>query len=360
MHDAAHHHQITITGVHMTFPLSEIAERLGLVRTGTDDPVIKGAAGFDDAGEGQISFVDDAAFLGRLAECRAAALIIRPDVEWTGAALRSNEPRAAFAKLLAMFAPDLERIMPRGVHVSAIVDPSAKLGESISIGPGCVVGPETVIGDGCRLGAHVVLEADVTLGRDCCLYHGVTVRERCQLGDRVTLHSGVVIGTDGFGYHPDPSGLVKIPQIGIVELEDDVEIGANSCVDRATTGRTRIGAGTKIDNLCQVGHNVDFGSHSAMSALSGISGSCTIGVGVTIGGQSGMADHRVLGDGVKVAAKTAVIKDVPAGQAVIGFPAVEFRRGMKLMAHYQRLPELAQRVGVLESRLDKESGTEED
>ncbi len=360
MHDAAHHHQNTSTGEHMTFSLSEIAERLGLDRTGKDDPVISGAAGFDDAGEGQISFVEDAAFLVRLTDCRATALIVRPDVEWTGAALRSDEPRTSFAELLALFAPDLDRIMPWGVHTSAIVDPTAKLGDSISIGPGCVIGPDAVIGDGSRLGAHVVIEADVTLGRDCCLYHGTTVRERCQLGDRVILHSGVVIGTDGFGYHPGPRGLVKIPQIGIVELEDEVEIGANSCVDRATTGRTRIGAGTKIDNLCQVGHNVDFGSHSAMSALSGISGSCTIGVGVTIGGQSGMADHRVLGDGVKVAAKTAVIKDVPAGQAVIGFPAVEFRRGMKLMAHYQRLPELAQRVRELESRLKILSGTEED
>jgi len=344
----------------MTFSLSDIAAHLGLQQTGDGNPDIVGAAGFDDAGEGQITFVDDAAFMARLNECRASAMIVKPDVELSQPALRTDHPRAAFARLLAMFASDLERVLPRGIHPGAVVDPTASLGETVSIGPGCVIGPNAVIADGCRLGAHVVIEADVTLGRDCCLYHRVTVRERCRLGDRVILHTGVVIGTDGFGYHPGAGGLVKIPQIGIVEIEDDVEIGANSCIDRATTGRTRIGAGTKIDNLCQVAHNVDFGSHSAMSAQSGISGSCTVGDGVTIGGQSGMADHRVLGDGVKVAAKTAVIRDVPAGQTVIGFPAVEFRRGMRLMAHYQRLPDLDRRVGELESRIDKMTGTEED
>lgn len=335
----------------MTFTLSELAERLGLTMTGDSDPVIAGAAGFLEAGPGEISFLDQGALRERLDECRASALIAGPEVPLTLPALRCGNPRAEFARLLAMFAPEIDRILPPGVHPGAHVDPTARLGDGIAVGPGCSIGPDVVIGDRTRLGANVVLEADVTIGSDCCLYHGTTVRERCRLGDRVILHPGAVIGSDGFGYHPGPEGLVKIPQIGIVVLEDDVEIGANSCVDRATTGRTRIGAGTKIDNLCQVGHNVDFGSHSAMSALSGISGSCTIGTGVVLGGQAGVADHRTLGDGVKVAAKSAVIRDVPAGQTVIGFPAVEFRRGMRLMAHYQRLPELAARVALLESRL---------
>lgn len=335
----------------MEISLSELAVRLGLERIGPSDPVIRGAMGFDRAGADEITFVDSPRLLKRLGECRAGAVIVPPGAEPPAAGLRAEDPRAAFARVLALFAPERDRILPPERHPSAVVASDAILGADVALGPGCVIGPGARIGDGSRLGAHVVIEADVTLGRDCCLYHGAVVRERCRLGDRVILHAGVVIGSDGFGYHPGPQGLVKIPQIGIVVLEDDVEIGANSCVDRATTGRTRIGAGTKIDNLCQIGHNVDFGRHGAMSAQSGVSGSTRIGDGAVFGGQTGVADHIEIGHGVKVGARAAVISDVPAGTSVVGFPAEEYGKGMRLMALQRRLPELFRRLAALEKRL---------
>jgi len=338
----------------MEISLSELAARLGLERIGEADPILRGAMGFESAGPDQITFVDARKLLRRLGETRAGAVIVPEGAEPVGPALRSADPRADFARVLALFAPDRDRILPPEIHPSAVVHPDALLEADVALGPGCVVGPGARVGAGCRLGAHVVLEADVTLGRECCLYHGSVVRERCRLGDRVILHAGAVIGTDGFGYHPGPAGLVKIPQIGIVVLEDDVEIGANSCVDRATTGVTRVGAGTKIDNLCQIGHNVDFGRHGAMSAQSGVSGSCRIGDGVTFGGQTGVADHLEVGSGARIAARTAVISNVPAGAAVIGYPAEEFAKGMRLMALYRRLPELQSRLAALEKRLGPE------
>ncbi len=184
------------------------------------------------------------------------------------------------------------------------------------------------------------------------------VRERCRLGDRVILHPGAVIGSDGFGYVPDGDGLRKVPQIGIVVLEDDVEVGANACVDRATTGVTRVGRGSKLDNLVQVGHNVTIGRACAVSAQSGISGSCTLGDGVVLGGQVGIADHRRLGDGVRVGAQSGISRDVPDGQEVFGYPAVEAGKAFRQAALVQRLPDLFQRLRELERRLQATEGDE--
>lgn len=347
----------------MELSLSELASRLGLAPpeggSAAADPTIRGAAGFDDAGPGEITFADDPRLLKRLDELTAAAVILAPGHDAPVPVLRADDPRAVFADVLGVFAPPLEAALPSGIHPSAHVDPDAELGDEVAIGPGSVVGPGVRIGSRTRLGAHVVLEADVTIGADCCLYHQVVVRERCRLGDRVTIHAGVVVGTDGFGYHPGVSGLVKIPQIGIVVLEDDVEIGANACIDRATTGVTRIGAGTKIDNLVQIAHNVSVGRSSAISAQSGVSGSCDIGDGVTLGGQVGVGDHLSLGDGVRVAGQSGVTRDVAPGETVFGCPAVEFQRGYRLVAHYHRLPELFRRVVELERTLSDGDATEE-
>jgi UDP-3-O-[3-hydroxymyristoyl] glucosamine N-acyltransferase len=344
----------------MELKLSELADRLELALEGDGDVVITGLAGFDDAGPGDLTFVDDSKLLKRLADTRASALILPPGHEAQAPALRTDDPRAAFAAALGIFAPDVDRYMQPGVHASAIIDPSADLAADVSVGAGSVIGPGVSIGAGSRIAARVVIEADVTLGNGCCLYSGAVVRERCRLGDRVILQPGAVVGSDGFGYHPGPAGLIKIPQIGIVVLEDEVEIGANSCVDRATTGETRLGVGTKIDNLCQVGHNVTIGRFCALSALSGISGSCTLGDGVTMAGQTGVADHLSLGNGVKVGARSAVTRDVPDGMTVMGYPAVEFQKAFRLIAHYQRLPELAARVKDLERRLDECSSPKHD
>jgi UDP-3-O-[3-hydroxymyristoyl] glucosamine N-acyltransferase len=194
----------------------------------------------------------------------------------------------------------------------------------------------------------VVVEADAAVGGECTLHARVTIRERCRVGDRVVIHAGAVIGSDGFGFVEDAGIRNKIPQIGIVEVGDDVEIGANVCVDRAQTGRTVIGRGTKLDNLVQIGHNVRLGENCALSAQTGVSGSCQIGDGVLMGGQVGIADHRNVGDGAMIAAQSGISRDVPAGTVVFGSPARDIADARRIQAALPRLPELVQRVRRLE------------
>ncbi|HOX26509.1 MAG TPA: UDP-3-O-(3-hydroxymyristoyl)glucosamine N-acyltransferase [Candidatus Krumholzibacteria bacterium] len=331
--------------------LRELAVQLDAELIGDGEVVITGAAGLEHAGAGDITFVARPALAGRLAGSPAAAVIVGPHQAPDRPALRVADPYRAFASLLARLATPLDRLFPPGVHPTAVVDRGAALGDGVSVGPHAVVGPGCRLGDRVRLGAHVVLEADVAIGESSVLYPHVVVRERCRLGQRVVLHPGCVIGADGFGYLPGPAGLEKIPQIGIVVVEDDVELGAGTCVDRATTGATVIGAGTKLDNLVQVGHNVRIGRHSVFSAQTGISGSCEIGDGVSMGGQVGLADHIKVGDGVKVGAKSGLHKDVPDGGVVFGYPALDAAESMRIAAALRRLPDLVRKVAQLERAL---------
>jgi len=328
--------------------LRDLAVRLDAEVVGDGEILITGAAGLEHAGPGDITFLARAALAGRLAACQAAAVIIGPQQEADRPALRVDDPYRVFARLLSQLATPLDRLFPCGVHPTAVVDGTAVLGSDCRVGPGAVVGAGCRLGDGVRLGPHVVLEPDVVIGAESILYAQVVVRERCELGRRVILHPGCVIGADGFGYLSDPDGPTKIPQIGIVLLEDDVELGAGTCVDRATTGTTRIGAGTKLDNLVQVGHNVQIGRRCVFSAQTGISGSCRIGDGVFMGGQVGLADHIRIGDGVKVGAKSGLHKDVPDGQTVFGYPALDAVEAMRIAAALRRLPDLVKAVNKLE------------
>lgn len=328
--------------------LRELADRLDAELVGDGDIEITGAAGLENAGAGDITFVTKPAFLSRLQSSAAAAVIVGPGIEPDRPALRVADPYATFACLLGSLAAPLDRIFPPGIHPTAVVHPEAVVEDGAALGPYVVVGAGCRIGTGSRLGAHVVLEADATVGDDCLLYAHTVIRERCRIGDRVILHPGCVVGADGFGYLPGPKGLSKIPQVGIVILENDVELGAGTCIDRATTGTTVIGAGTKLDNLVQVGHNVSIGQHSVFSAQTGISGSCSIGNGVTMGGQVGLADHIRVGDGAKVGAKSGIHKDVPDGGIVFGYPALDIRESHRIAAALRKLPELVRRVGQLE------------
>jgi UDP-3-O-[3-hydroxymyristoyl] glucosamine N-acyltransferase len=328
--------------------LSEIAELLGGTLVGDQDPVIEGVASIEDAGPGDLTFVAKPKFLGKLVGCRASAVIIGPGMTTDLPALMVEQPFPAFAEFLKRFQTDLDRVFPPGVHPTAVIDPEAEVAAASSIGPFCVVGPGTVIGAGSRLGSHVALGPDIVIGRDCLIYPQVTVRDGTILGDRVILHAGCSIGTDGFGYLPTATGPGKVPQVGIVVLEDDVEIGAGSCVDRSTTGRTVIGAGTKLDNQVQVAHNVTIGRGCAISAQSGISGSSVLEDGVTVGGKVGVGDHLRLGRGSKIAGGSGVIRDVPAGGTVFGYPALEFQEGFRLVAALRKLPGLLRRVAKLE------------
>ncbi len=334
--------------------LSDLARELDAELIGDGDVVVRGVAGLEHAGPGEITFVTRASLIRRLGDCAAAAVIVGPDVEPDRPALRVADPYRTFSRLLARAAPPLDRLFPPGTHSTAVVDPEADVAPGGSVGPYAVVGAGCRVGPGTRLGSHVVLEPDVTVGGDCLLYAHSVVRTGCQLGDRVILHPGCVVGADGFGYLPGPGGLEKIPQVGIVVLADDVELGAGTCVDRATTGRTVIGPGTKLDNLVQVGHNVRIGRHSVFSAQTGISGSCEIGDGVTMGGQVGLGDHLKIGDGVKVGGKSGVHKDVAAGETVFGYPALDAAESMRIAAALRRLPELMRTV----ARLEKQAGRE--
>ena len=332
--------------------LSEVADLLGGELIGTEDPFITGAAGIDHAGPGDLTFLARKEFGGALAASAAGAVIVGKGQDVDRPAIRVSDPYGAFALFLQRFQPERDRVFPPGVHTTAVIDPSAKVAEAAAIGPYCVIGPGTIVGIDSRLGAHVILGSDVTVGRDCLLYPRTTVRERCLLGDRVVLHTGVVIGSDGFGYLSDRDEVRKIPQIGLVEVQDDVEIGAGSCVDRATTGRTVIGAGSKIDNLVQIGHNVSIGKMCALSAQTGIAGSCTLDDGVITGGQVGIGDHLKIGAGVKIGGQSGIIKDTPAGRNMFGYPALESAESFRMFAALRKLPELLRRV----SRLEKDSG----
>ncbi len=341
--------------------LSEVAELLGGELVGTEDPEITGAAGIDEAGPGDLTFLASKKFGRALATSDATAVIVGPDQDVDRPAIRVSDPFGAFASFLEGLLPDRNRVFPPGIHPTAVIDPSAEVASAAAIGPYCVIGPGTVVGAGSRLGAHVVLGSDVTVGRDSLFYPGATVREGCLLGDRVILHCGVVIGSDGFGYLPAREGIRKVPQVGVVEIQDDVEIGAGSCVDRATTGRTVVGAGTKIDNLVQIGHNVNIGKLCSLSAQTGISGSCTLEDGVIAGGQVGLGDHLKIGAGVKIGGQSGVTKDIPAGRTVFGYPALESAETFRMFAGLRKLPELLRRVSRLEKKSDvPASETEKD
>jgi len=340
--------------------LSEIAAEVGCEWDGDEDPLISGAAGLTEAGSGDITFVADKKLLCHLSRTRAAAVVVHPDVDSPVPVLRTEDPYGVFARILARFAVPREHIFPPGIHPTALIDSSAILGRDLAVGPYAIIGPGARIGDGCALGAHVVVGPDVVMGQRCTLYPLAMVRERCILGNSVVLHSGAIIGTDGFGYLPAGDHLTKIPQIGIVELADQVEVGANSCIDRATTGKTYIGEGTKIDNLVQVGHNVTIGRNSAISAQTGISGSCRLGDEVTCGGQVGIADHVKIADGVKIAAKTGVFKDAQAGQTLFWYPAFEMRESFKMVATLRRLPEMMERLRKIEKQLGDRAEDDEE
>ncbi len=329
--------------------LSELGAALGLAREGDQDPLLTGAAGIETAGPGDLAYLDHPRFWPHLATTRAGAVILRSGVQCPRPCLRTSAPLASFAAALAWFATPRERIFPPGVHPTAVIDPTARVDAGAAIGPYAVIGAGARVERGAALGAHVVIGPDAVIGPDCLLYPHVTVREGCVLGAGVILHAGAVIGSDGFGYAQGPHGRIKIPQIGTVVLEDGVEVGANACIDRAQTDQTRIGAGTKIDNLVQIGHNCSIGRDCALSAQTGISGSCRLGDRVVTAGQVGCSDHVTIGDDVMVGGKSGIDKDVPAGRRMFGYPALEARQAFRLVVLFKSLPRLVERIRRLEA-----------
>jgi UDP-3-O-[3-hydroxymyristoyl] glucosamine N-acyltransferase len=339
----------------VTLTVQELAALVGgQFVSGDGSKTITGGAAIADAGEGQVTFFGNSKYLGALKTCRATAALVPLDFSETipPIAIRVENPSLAFARLAARFAPASLKFAP-GVHPSAVIGHGVTLGEDVSVQPGAVIEAGASIGARTVIGAHGYVGHEAKVGEDCFLHPRVTVGARCLLGHRVILHSGVVLGTDGFGYEFSGGKHVKIPQTGIVQLDDDVEVGANSTIDRARFGRTWIGEGTKIDNLVQIAHNVVVGKHSVIVALSGIAGSVKIGNYVTIAGQVGIVGHVEIGDQATLAAKSGVSKSVPPGEVHWGSPSLPIKEAKEQVAYVRRLPKLYERVKRLENAEQK-------
>lgn len=332
--------------------LSELAERLGGRAVEGDGSIeLSGVAALEEGGPEDLGFVRSPRHADRLAGSRVGALIA-PEGVVAGdrPLLRSPQPSLDFARAAELLVP--RRRPPPGVHPAAVIAADAQVDPGAWVGPGCVVGAASQVGARSILHANVSVGENVQVGADCELHPGVVVREGSRIGDRVSLQPGVVIGGDGFGYEFDEQGhFEKVPQLGHVVLEDDVEIGANSCVDRGRLGATRIGRGVKIDNLVQVGHNCVVGAHSALVAQVGLGGSTVLEERVFFMGQAAAAGHLRVGAGCFVAGRAAVVRDAPAGSRLWGNPAQPERGWHRSMAWFRRLPELARRLRALERRL---------
>ncbi len=330
--------------------LAELAAELGghiePGRGASASTIIHGVRGIDDAGPDQISFVSNRRYVKHLAETRAGAVLLDRHTPSGGSTvIRVDDPYLAFARALALFHP---APAPRpGVHPSAVVAEDAvvegaELRALVYVGPGAVVGPGSVL----HPGAHVGEGARV--GRDCLLMANAVVCDGCVLGDRVVLNPGAVVGAEGFGFAPTPQGHVKIPQVGRAVVESDVELGANSCVDRAAMGETRVGRGTKADNLVQIGHAAQIGEHALLVAYSAIAGSARLGRFVTLAAKALVLGHLRIGDGVQVGAGSMVRGDLEPGEKVTGYPAFEHARWRRAALAFEELPEMLKRLRRLE------------
>jgi UDP-3-O-[3-hydroxymyristoyl] glucosamine N-acyltransferase len=334
-----------------SYSLRELADIVGGEVVGDGEVEIRGIAGIREAEPGDITFVANPRYAEFLSGTRASAVIGGKDVKAAKPLIRIDDPYYAYLQVLSLFAAQQAVSYARGVHPMAVVHPEAVLGEDVCIGPFCEIGERASVGSGSTLLCGTFVGRGSVIGANCLIYPNVTIREGCRVGDRVILHPGVVLGSDGFGYARNGGAHHKVPQIGGVVVEDHVEIGANTCVDRATTGSTVIRRGTKIDNLVQIAHNVVVGEATVIAAQAGISGSAEIGNHVVIGGQVGVVGHISVGDGVTVGARGAVTKSVVPNITVSGYPAREHVQARRLLAHTAMLPALFERVKALENRL---------
>lgn len=323
---------------------------------GDETRIVTGVSSLMDATPDSVSFLGNKLYTDQLDTTAASVILVKKDFD--------GEPRdgqtfivcdnvdLAFSKAIMMFAPEPVEY-PVGIHPSAVVDPSARIGANVHVGANAVIDADAVIGDNTKICAGCYIGHKTTVGNDCIIYQNVTVSFRCSIGNRVILQPGVVIGGDGYGFAPTPNGIIKIQQVGSVEIHDDVEIGANTTVDRARFGKTIIGPGTKIDNLVMIAHNVQIGASSLIIAQTGIAGSAKIGNGCILAAKVGVNGHVTVGDGAQVAATAAVKDSVPAGQIAIGIPAEPQREFMKRYALPKKFERLSKKVKELEEEILK-------
>lgn len=338
----------------MAKTLKEIAEILGAELEGDPRREISGLAPIEEAVEGELTFLANKKYRKYLSTTRASAVIATPHTEVPAerlAVLRMEDPYLGFVKALRTFHP-WERYAPPGIHDSSVVDPSAVLGEEVTVGANAVLGRNVRIGARTVIAESAVVCDDVIIGEDCLVYPNVTLLAGTQIGSRVIIHAGTTLGSDGFGFAPHDGVYEKIPQVGHVIVEDDVEIGANCAIDRGTIGHTLIRKGAKLDNLIQIAHNVEVGEHTVIAAQTGVSGSTVLGHHVVLAGQVGLVGHIEIGDHVTIGAKAGVSKDLGGeGTMYRGTPAREIHEELRLEAALRHLPDLIRTVRRQENRI---------
>lgn len=334
----------------MRFFFQDLIAGIGLPTNFPAQLEIVGVNTLDAADAQEIAFAEDSKQYAAVERSRAAAVLVPEDFpDVAGPILiRVPKPRLAFLEIAERFVPESET---RGIHGDSSIHPTAELGNGVAVGACAVIAASVTVGAGSCIGPGVYLGPGVQLGIDCAIAANVSILRDTRIGDRCIIHPGAVIGGDGFGFHWDGTKHKKVPQLGNVVVEDDVEIGCNVCIDRATLSTTRIGRGTKIDNLVQIAHNCDIGEHVIILSLAGIAGSTKIGTGVMMGGQVAVADHVKIGAGAKVASTSGLIADVEAGATVLGAPAKPLKQFWKEQAALSNLPELLKHVRSMRDKL---------
>lgn len=338
----------------MEIKLKNIAKAINGEIIGDGETVIRGVNGINEAVDGDISFLISSKYDSLLGSTKASAVIVPKDIKNTfnKTVIKVDNPSVVVSSLIGMLLPDRIPHPPAGVHQTAIISKNAKIGKDVAIGPYVVIEDGVYIGDKSIIYPFCYIGKNTKIGSGCLIYPNVTIREEIMIGNRVIIHPGTVVGADGFGYDTQKDGThVKVPQLGVVIIEDDVELGACVTVDRARFTKTVIGKGTKVDNLVQIAHNVTIGPYCLIAAQTGISGSSKLGRNVVLGGQVGIADHLNLGDFVKVGAQTGVTKSFPANTTLFWYPAKPVNKAKDIIASIGLLPKLFERVRALENKI---------
>ncbi len=340
----------------MIINVSDIADKIGAKLIGDSSVEIKDISPIQNSHEGHLTFISNKKYTKYLSTTKASAVIIGMDCDVEKIKgktfLQVKNPYFAFSNVVKMFYPD-KRLIEKGIHLSAIIGEKTDLGTEVSLGAHAVIGRRCAIGDRTVIMPGVVVGDGVKIGADCKIYSNVSIRENVIIKNRVIIHNGTVIGSDGFGFAFEGGKYHKIPQIGTVVIEDDVEIGANTCIDRAALGQTVISRGTKIDNLIQIAHNCKIGEDCVVASQAGISGSTVIGNRVQIGGQAGFVGHITIGDGAIIAAQSGVTKSIDSGKFVYGTPANDYKKEFRIHAALRRLPELLKEIVTIKKRIKK-------
>ena len=339
----------------MEFTAKQIAEFLGGIVDGNENATVHTFAKIEEGVPGALSFLSNVKYTHYLYSTQSSVVLVnkdfKPEQPVSATLIRVDNAYESLAKLMSLYAS----MKPgrTGISSLASVSDKAKIGQNVYIGPFSVIEDGAVIGDNTQIYPHVIVGEGASVGAGCILYPHVTIYYGCKIGNRCTLHAGSVIGADGFGFAPTQNGYNKIPQIGIVEVEDDVEIGANTCIDRSTMGRTIVHKGVKLDNLVQIAHNVEIGENTVMSAQTGVAGSSKVGSWCMVGGQVGISGHLTIGNKVNVGAQTGIISNIADGEGVMGYPSIGYRNFLRSSLIFRDLPEISKTVSQLKKEIEE-------